>query len=62
MRPPPFPSPPAVEKYSTNNEAAARMIKENMDKKFGAPWHCVVGEYYRWGADRGRCPLGGGAV
>lgn len=23
---------------------AAKMIKETMDKKFGAPWHAVVGE------------------
>lgn len=25
---------------------AARMIKETMDKKFGASWHAVVGEGY----------------
>ena len=22
------------------------MIKESLDKKFGASWHCVVGESY----------------
>eukprot|EP00898_Chlorokybus_atmophyticus_P007152 jgi/Chlat1/7438/Chrsp6S00597 len=27
-------------------EAAARYAKETMDKKFGGPWHCVVGEYF----------------
>lgn len=34
----------ACEKFSNNNETAARMIKETMDKKFGASWHAVVGE------------------
>ncbi|KAL3269618.1 hypothetical protein HHI36_008682 [Cryptolaemus montrouzieri] len=34
----------ACEKYSSNNEGAARMIKEEMDKKFGPPYHVVVGE------------------
>lgn len=27
-------------------QTAARMIKETMDKKFGASWHAVVGEGY----------------
>eukprot|EP01065_Artemidia_motanka_P021319 TRINITY_DN2548_c3_g1_i1.p2 TRINITY_DN2548_c3_g1~~TRINITY_DN2548_c3_g1_i1.p2 ORF type:complete len:107 (+),score=20.12 TRINITY_DN2548_c3_g1_i1:92-412(+) len=36
----------AIEK---NNEAhqyeqAAKFIKDQMDKKFGSPWHCVIGE------------------
>lgn len=26
------------------SQTAARMIKETMDKKFGASWHVVVGE------------------
>jgi dynein light chain 4 len=34
----------AVERYSNNYELAARLVKENMDKKFGGPWHCIVGE------------------
>ncbi|XP_030764199.1 dynein light chain 4, axonemal [Sitophilus oryzae] len=34
----------ACEKHSANNEAAAKMIKEEMDKKFGPPFHVVVGE------------------
>uniref|UniRef100_A0A1A9V8H4 Dynein light chain n=1 Tax=Glossina austeni TaxID=7395 RepID=A0A1A9V8H4_GLOAU len=34
----------ACEKYSTNYEQAARVIKETMDKKFGIYWHVVVGE------------------
>ncbi|XP_078490540.1 dynein axonemal light chain 4-like [Ciona intestinalis] len=34
----------ACEKFSTNNENAAKMIKENMDKKFGSSWHAIVGE------------------
>ncbi|CAH1375067.1 hypothetical protein MTP99_016485 [Tenebrio molitor] len=34
----------ACEKHSTNNEAAAKMIKDEMDKKFGPPFHVVVGE------------------
>ncbi|KAJ8319184.1 hypothetical protein KUTeg_004275 [Tegillarca granosa] len=36
----------ACEKFANNNENAARMIKETMDKKFGASWHAVVGEGY----------------
>lgn len=34
----------ACEKFSNNNETAARMIKDTMDKKFGPAWHVVVGE------------------
>ncbi|KAF9822417.1 hypothetical protein SFRURICE_017692 [Spodoptera frugiperda] len=36
----------ACEKYSQNNELAARMVKEAMDKKFGPSFHVVVGESY----------------
>ncbi|KAA0188572.1 Outer arm dynein light chain 4 [Fasciolopsis buskii] len=36
----------ACEKFTTDNEASARFIKEAMDKKFGAAWHSVVGEGY----------------
>jgi dynein light chain 4 len=25
-------------------QAAAQLIKATMDKKFGASWHCVIGE------------------
>ena len=25
-------------------QAAAQLIKVSMDKKFGATWHCVIGE------------------
>ena len=28
-----------VEKYPDNMEAACKVIKESMDKKFGGPWH-----------------------
>lgn len=34
----------ACEKHSSNNENAAKMIKESLDKKFGTSWHVVVGE------------------
>ncbi|CAD5116683.1 unnamed protein product [Dimorphilus gyrociliatus] len=34
----------ACEKFSSNNETAAKMIKDTMDKKFGPSWHVVVGE------------------
>jgi dynein light chain 4, axonemal len=27
-----------------NYEAAAQLIKISLDKKFGAAWHCVIGE------------------
>ncbi|XP_063840485.1 dynein axonemal light chain 4-like isoform X2 [Scylla paramamosain] len=36
----------ACEKHPTNNESAARVIKETMDKRYGATWHCVVGEAF----------------
>ncbi|KAG5343588.1 DNAL4 protein, partial [Acromyrmex charruanus] len=36
----------AVEKYSENYEHAARMIKDNLDKKFGPPFQVIVGEAY----------------
>lgn len=36
----------ACEKFSQNNELAARMVKESMDKKFGPAFHVVVGESY----------------
>jgi dynein light chain 4 len=34
----------ALEKCPDNYEGAAKMVKEAMDRKFGAPWHCVMGE------------------
>ncbi|ALC41804.1 CG8407 [Drosophila busckii] len=34
----------ACEKFSSNYELAAKLIKETMDKKFGIYWHVVVGE------------------
>lgn len=34
----------AVEKHPGNYEAAAKNIKEQMDKRCGASWHVVVGE------------------
>ncbi|ERL92067.1 dynein axonemal light chain 4 [Dendroctonus ponderosae] len=34
----------ACEKFSSNNEAAAKMVKDEMDKKLGPPFHVVVGE------------------
>ncbi|KAI5646127.1 dynein light chain type 1 domain-containing protein [Phthorimaea operculella] len=36
----------ACEKYAQNNELAARLVKETMDKKFGPSFHVVVGESY----------------
>ncbi|KAF2368469.1 Dynein light chain type 1/2 [Trinorchestia longiramus] len=36
----------ACEKNSSNNESAARIIKEGLDKRYGATWHCVVGETF----------------
>ncbi|KAJ3303619.1 Dynein light chain 4, axonemal, partial [Blyttiomyces sp. JEL0837] len=36
----------AVEKHPGNYEAAAKNIKEQMDKRFGSSWHAVVGEGY----------------
>jgi dynein light chain 4 len=36
----------AVEKYSDSYETAARMVKDNLDKKFGAPFNVIIGEAY----------------
>lgn len=34
----------AIEKFADNYEMAAKFVKDQMDKKFGSPWHCVIGE------------------
>ncbi|KAH9582071.1 NUDIX hydrolase domain [Trypanosoma melophagium] len=34
----------AIEKHEDSYELAAKHIKEQMDKKYGASWHCVIGE------------------
>ena len=34
----------ACERYTTNYELAAKVIKEKMDQKFGTHWHVIVGE------------------
>lgn len=36
----------AAEKHAENYERAAMLIKESMDKKYGAPWHVVLGAYF----------------
>ena len=36
----------AVEKFQSNNEGAAKFVKEQMDKKFGAGWHIVIGQNF----------------
>ncbi|KAI9529054.1 Dynein light chain 4, axonemal [Dissostichus eleginoides] len=53
----------ACEKFATNNESAAKMIKESMDKKFGSSWHVVIGEGFGFEVTHERfyraerCPL-----
>ncbi|CAD2219491.1 dynein light chain 4, axonemal [Angomonas deanei] len=34
----------ALEKHEDNYEQAAKYAKEQMDKKYGPCWHCVIGE------------------
>lgn len=34
----------ALEKYEDNYDMASKHAKEQMDKKFGPSWHCVIGE------------------
>ncbi|GAA54039.1 Dynein light chain 4, axonemal [Clonorchis sinensis] len=36
----------ACEKWHSDNEMAARMIKEALDQKASAGWHVVIGEGY----------------
>eukprot|EP00045_Choanoeca_perplexa_P022085 m.8298 g.8298 ORF g.8298 m.8298 type:complete len:107 (-) comp9141_c0_seq1:69-389(-) len=36
----------AIEKHAGNNEEAAKMLKQVMDKKFGGPWNVVLGEAF----------------
>merc|ERR1712055_285942 len=36
----------ACEKHSTDNQEAAKVIKETIDKRFGVAWHVVIGEGY----------------
>lgn len=38
----------AVEKYPNDMEKCTQMIKDQMDKKFGAPWHVVVGKGFAY--------------
>mmetsp|Transcript_31057 Transcript_31057/g.68955 ORF Transcript_31057/g.68955 Transcript_31057/m.68955 type:complete len:108 (+) Transcript_31057:226-549(+) len=38
----------AVEKYPNDTEKCTQMIKDQMDKKFGAPWHVVVGKGFSY--------------
>ncbi|XP_059742741.1 dynein axonemal light chain 4 isoform X2 [Bos mutus] len=45
----------ACEKFSNNNESAAKMIKETMDKKFGSSWHVVIGEGFGFEITHERC-------
>eukprot|EP00002_Diphylleia_rotans_P002231 TRINITY_DN1139_c0_g1_i3.p1 TRINITY_DN1139_c0_g1~~TRINITY_DN1139_c0_g1_i3.p1 ORF type:complete len:104 (+),score=23.69 TRINITY_DN1139_c0_g1_i3:80-391(+) len=33
-----------IEKFSANYENAARMVKESMDRRYGAAWNCLIGE------------------
>lgn len=34
----------AVDKYGESYDQAAKNVKEQMDRKYGAAWHCVIGE------------------
>jgi dynein axonemal light chain 4 len=34
----------AIDKQRGNYEGAARQVKEQMDRKFGPSWQCVIGE------------------
>jgi dynein light chain 4 len=36
----------AIEKFPDNYEGACKFVKETMDKKYGASWHCFMGEGY----------------
>ena len=36
----------AAEKFADNYEHASRLIKDNLDKKFGSPFHVIVGEAF----------------
>eukprot|EP00483_Globobulimina_turgida_P010149 UN10168 len=40
----------AIDKHQTNFEVVqnecSKQIKETMDKRFGATWHCIIGENY----------------
>jgi len=33
-----------IDKIGTTFEAASRAVKEQMDRKFGPTWHCIIGE------------------
>nr|XP_031319152.1 dynein light chain 4, axonemal isoform X1 [Camelus dromedarius] len=50
----------ACEKFSNNNESAAKMIKETMDKKFGSSWHVVIGEGFGFEITHELLEVGGG--
>ena len=33
-----------IKQFNSNYETAAKQVKEAMDRKFGAAWHCIIGE------------------
>ena len=33
-------------------QAAAKFIKENMDRQFGASWHCIIGDGFSYEVTR----------
>jgi len=37
-------------------QAAAKVIKEAMDKKYGGPWHCICGEGFGFSVQCVRAP------
>lgn len=38
----------AVEKYPNDMEKCTQMIKDQMDKKFGSPWHVIAGRGFSY--------------
>ena len=36
----------AIDKHQNNFEECAKTVKETMDKRFGASWHCVIGHSF----------------
>ncbi|KAK9784930.1 hypothetical protein WJX73_010202 [Symbiochloris irregularis] len=38
----------AVEKFPSDLEKCTQVIKDAMDKKFGFPWHVIVGKYFSY--------------
>ncbi|MES1910358.1 MAG: hypothetical protein MHM6MM_002965 [Cercozoa sp. M6MM] len=42
----------AIDKFGEDSEAAAKTVKERMDRKFGPSWQCIIGKGFGFRIDK----------